>query len=555
MSKAFWFLTAITVYLAAMIFVGLRSARKTRSTDDFYLGGRRLGPWVTAMSAEASDMSSWLLLGLPGVALLGGLAEPVWTALGLGIGTWLNWLIVAKPIRNYSEKIGATTIPEFFSLRFHEKTKLLSAAAAVLIIVFFVPYVASGFNACGTLFSTLFGIPYQTAMILSAAVIVCYTILGGFTAASITDLIQSVVMSVALVVIVCFGLSLAGGTSALADNAALPGFYHLTTTYDTASGTETSYGFLTILSTMAWGLGYFGMPHILLRFMAIKDASKLPTSRRIGTIWVFISMGVAILIGIIGRSLMQQKVVAEMSTGTESQRIIILLADLMADKGWLLALLGGVVIAGILASTMSTADSQLLAASSSASQNLLQDVFGLKIKEKTAMILARATVALVAVIAVFWAWKEDSVFTIVSFAWAGFGAAFGPGVLFSLFWKRTTRIGLLAGMITGGATIFIWKYLVRPLGGVWDLYELLPAFVLGSLVILVVSLLTPAPSTEITEEFESVQKMYAPSLNKERARPPEAAPVFLTETFIRLSPLRVPRFPSAGYPKAPVRNG
>ena len=495
----------IAVYLGSMVAVGIYFSKKTKSTSDYFLGGRKLGPIVTAMSSEASDMSSWLLLGLPGVALAGGICEASWTAIGLAIGTYLNFLFVAKRIRIYSDKIDAVTIPEFFSKRFGKEGKLLSVASAIVIIVFFIPYTASGFNACGTLFNSLSGgrISYFTAMIISAAVIVTYTVLGGFMAVSKTDFVQSAVMTVALIVVVGFGISYAGGWNAVVENAqSLPSFTSLVSSYDYTTGGSTEYGFLTILSTLAWGLGYFGMPHILLRFMAIKDSAKLKLSRRIATVWVVISMGVAILIGVIGSAVVNNGTIAlDMA---DSQRIIIEIAKKIGESGALFAILTGLIISGILASTMSTSDSQLLAASSSISNDILGDVFGLKKSQKTSMLISRITIVVIAVIAVFWARNEGSVFTIVSFAWAGFGAAFGPVVLFSLFWKRTTKWGAFAGMVTGGAMVFIWKYLIAKLGGVFAIYELLPAFVLACVAIVVVSLLTEKPDESVEATFDEV---------------------------------------------------
>ena len=268
-------LLAIAIYLLAMLGVGVWFAKKNRSVDDFYLGGRKLGPFVTAMSAEASDMSSWLLMGLPGVAYLTGLAEAGWTALGLVIGTYLNWLIVARRIRRYSHRLGAITVPQFFSKRWGDDRNLLSAIAAVVIIVFFVPYTASGFSACGKLFHTLFDMDYVTAMLISAAVIVIYTVMGGFLAASFTDLVQSIIMTVALVVVLGFGVANAGGMDAVLENAeSLAGYLSLSHIYNPATGGSSPYSLLTICSLLAWGLGYFGMPHILLRFMAIEEEEK-----------------------------------------------------------------------------------------------------------------------------------------------------------------------------------------------------------------------------------------------------------------------------------------
>lgn len=496
----------IIVYLGGMVGIGVYWSKKNENVGDFYLGGRKLGPFVTAMSAEASDMSGWLLMGLPGLAYIAGIAEPVWTAIGLGIGTYINWLIVAKRIRTYTHEVDAITLPDFFSLRYRDDKNVLMGIAALFIIVFFIPYTASGFAACGKLFSSIFAIDYLPAMIISAIVIVAYTATGGFLAASTTDLIQSIVMSIALVVVVFFGIHVAGGIDAVAANAnSMVDYLSLTASHAVGEGTTTPYGFLTIVSTLAWGLGYFGMPHILLRFMAIEDKEKLKLSRRIATIWVFIAMGVAIFIGVVGNAMTAAGVLPFLE-GSSSETIIVVISDFLSRYGALAAILGGVILAGILASTMSTADSQLLAASSSFSQNLVRGFFRVNISEKTAMVLARASVLGIAVIGAFIARDPNSsVFRIVSFAWAGFGATFGPVVLTSLFWKRSNKQGALAGMIVGGVMVFVWKYLVRPMGGIWDIYELLPAFLLALAAIVIVSLATAEPSKEIQDEFDRVK--------------------------------------------------
>lgn len=497
---------AILVYLGCMLYVGYRCSKNNNDSADFYLGGRKLGPLVTAMSAEASDMSSWLLMGLPGLAYLTGVADAGWTAIGLAIGTYLNWRIVAKRIRRYTHVAGnSITLPSFFSNRYRDEKKILQSIGAIFIVIFFIPYTASGFAACGKLFSSMFGINYQVAMVISALIIVGYTTLGGFLAASTTDFIQSIIMSIALVIVFIFGINVAGGVSAVVENAqSLPGYLTMHTTYDPVSGTEQPYPIISIVSMIAWGLGYFGMPHILLRFMAIEDEEKLKLSRRVATGWVVISLAVAVLIGIIGLAMTAAGELIPLE-GSASETIIVKIADLMSQHGVLPALLAGTILAGILASTMSTADSQLLAASSSVSSDLLGDFLKKKTGKKGSMFADRITLLIIALVAVFLARDPNSsVFNIVSFAWAGFGAVFGPVVLSALFWKRSNWQGALAGMISGGAMVFIWKYLVRPLGGAWDIYELLPAFLVSCAAIVLVSLLTKAPSKEIVEEFESV---------------------------------------------------
>lgn len=377
--------------------------------------------------------------------------------------------------------------------------------AALVIIIFFIPYTASGFSACGKLFSTLFGIDYLTAMLISAAVIVIYTVMGGFLAASFTDLIQSIIMTVALVVVLGFGVTQAGGVEAVLDNArSLTDYLSLIRIHDPATGGSEPYGLLTICSLLAWGLGYFGMPHILVRFMAIEEEKKLKLSRRVATSWVVISMAVAIIIGLVGNAMTSAGVLENLA---DSETIIVRIASLISQFGPLPALLAGVILAGILAATMSTADSQLLAASSSVSQDLGNDFLKRDFSGKRGMIVARAVMVGISLIAAFLARDPDSsVFRVVSFAWAGFGAAFGPVMLMALFWKRSNKWGALAGMVVGGVMVFVWKFLIAPLGGVWAIYELLPAFLCSLVAIVVVSLLTPAPEQSVVQIFEEIRK-------------------------------------------------
>ncbi len=465
-------LITIFLYLLGMLAIGFYCAKKTASTSDFFLGGRKLGPFVTAMSAEASDMSSYLVVGLPGLAYLSGVAD-----VGVdhyrsgsrylsGVGS-----LVARRIRRYSQITGSITLPQFFSNRFHDKRSILAAIAAVVIIIFFVPYTAAGFAGCGKLFSSLFGMDYMTAMVISALVIVGYTATGGFLAASITDLIQSIIMTVAIMTVLIFATVQAGGIGAVLDNAkSLPGYLSFGSTYLEETGTSEPYTLLHIITTVSWGLGYFGMPHFLLRFMAIEDEKKLKLSRRVASVWVSISMALVVVIGIAGRAL-SSKGILDTLHGADTETIIVRISDLLSGYGIIPALLAGLILSGILASTMSTADSQLLAASSSVSQNLLQEAFHLKLSQKASMIAARTTVIVIAVLGLFLAKNPDSsVFGIVSFAWAGFGAAFGPVVMCALFWKRATFPGAVAGMISGGVMVFVWKYLI-PANG-WRLGDL-----------------------------------------------------------------------------------
>lgn len=507
-------LAAMIIYMAAVIILGVTFAKKANaSSDAYFLGGRSLGPWVTAMSAEASDMSGWLLMGLPGVAYWCGIADAAWTAIGLAAGTYINWLIVSKRLRRYSEKAGnAITLPEYFSNRFHEKRKVIMTIAAVFILIFFTVYAASCLVTCGKLFSTLFDMPYVPMMIVGAVFVLIYTIIGGFLAESASDFMQAIVMIVALGVIVCVGTVSAGGLGAVIENAqSIPGFLDFfgIATPETVDGVQqvaggqpvfgeaAKYSFLTIASALAWGLGYFGVPQVLLRFMAIRHEDELKRSRRIATVWVLISLFIAVFIGLVGRTLYP----TALTTSSEAENVFILLATNLLPP-----LIAGFVMAGILAATISSSDSYLLIAASAFAKNIYQGLFRRKASDREVLNVSRLTLLLIAVVAIIIALDENSViFTIVSFAWAGFGATFGPLMLFSLFWKRTTREGAIAGMIGGAGMVFVWNLLIRPLGGMWDIYELLPAFVFSCICIVVVSLLMPEPSEQIKREFEEVQ--------------------------------------------------
>lgn len=508
-------LIAMIIYMAAVIGIGLWYARRAnKSSEEYFLGGRSLGPWVTAMSAEASDMSGWLLMGLPGVAYWCGLADAFWTALGLAVGTYFNWLIVSKRLRRYSVRAGnAITLPEFFSNRFRENKKAIMMIAAAFILIFFTVYASSCFVTCGKLFSTLFGAPYVAMMILGALFVLLYTLLGGFLAESASDFMQAIVMIVALTVIVVLGTAQAGGIGAVMENARqIPGFLEFfglaTPALDEAGmqlvengapvfGAVSDYGLLTVCSMMAWGLGYFGMPQVLLRFMAIRREDELNRSRRIAMIWVIISLGVAVFIGIVGR----QVYPTAHLTKSAAENIFITLATSSLPP-----LLAGFVMAGILAATISSSDSYLLIAASAFAKNIYQGVCKKDATDKQVMLVSRLTLLALALIGVVIALDENSViFQIVAFAWAGFGATFGPLMLFSLFWKRTNRAGAIAGMLSGAGMVFLWKLVISKLGGAFAIYELLPAFIFSSLCIVAVSLLTKAPSKEIEDDFEAVR--------------------------------------------------
>jgi sodium/proline symporter len=504
---------AMCLYLAVIVGVGVFYAKRANeNSENYFLGGRTLGPWVTAFSAEASDMSGWLLMGLPGVAYWCGLADAAWTAIGLLIGTYINWLIVSKRLRRYSIKAKAITIPDFFSNRFKEKNPVLLSVSALFILIFFAVYCSSCLVTCGKLFSTLFGTSYISMMIVGALVVLIYTMLGGFLAESVSDFIQAIVMILALAAVFIVGVVQAGGIGAVIENAkSIPGFLDFfgLATPVAPEGTQlvsggipqfgepAKYGWLTIISTMSWGLGYFGMPQVLLRFMAIRKEGELKSSRRIAVIWCAISLFIAVFIGIMGRMLYPDAHL----TSSAAENIFITLS-----QGLLPAFLAGVVMAGILAATMSSSDSYMLIAASAVSKNIYQRIIDKKASDKKVMWVSRITIAVICIIAVIIAWDENSIiFKLVSFAWAGFGATFGPIMLYSLFWKRTTKTAALAGMISGGAMVFIWNLAIKPLGGVFGIYELFPAFILSCIVIAVVSMMTKKPSEDIEKEFDEVK--------------------------------------------------
>lgn len=507
-------LISMIIYMIAVIVIGVVYAKKAnKNSEAFFLGGRSLGPWVTAMSAEASDMSGWLLMGLPGVAYWCGIADAAWVAIGLAAGTYINWLITSKRLRRYSIKAGnSITLPEFFSNRFKETKPVILMIAALFILVFFTVYAASCLVTCGKLFSTLFGAPYIVMMLLGALFVLLYTILGGFLAESASDFMQAIVMIIALVAVVGIGVFKAGGFGEIIENAKqIPGFLdffgmanpviengeQVITAGAPVFGEAKNYEWLTIASSLAWGLGYFGMPQVLLRFMAIRKEKELKTSRRIAMVWVIISLAVAVFIGIVGRQLFP---IAHL-TASSSESIFITLST-----NFLPPIFAGFIMAGILAATISSSDSYLLIAASAFAKNIYNGIFKKKAQDKEVMIMTRIALLVITAIAVIIALDENSIiFSIVSFAWAGFGATFGPIMLFSLFWKRTTRAGAVAGMISGGAMVFVWDLLISKLGGIFAIYELLPAFVFSSIVIVVVSLLTKKPSAEIEAEFEAVR--------------------------------------------------
>lgn len=474
-------------YLIFMLSIGLHFCKRNESLSDYLIGDRQLNKWVTAMSAQASDMSGWLLLGLPGYAYLQGL-EVVWIASGLALGTYVNWKFVARRLRLHTEAAGnAITLPDYFANRFLDNTKLLRVLSAVFILVFFLVYTASGFVAGAKLFESVFGLPYQSALFIGVTVIISYTALGGFMAVSWTDFFQGVIMFFAITALPLLALNATGGFTASitemrqVDIGFLDALSH-------SNGQPLTV--ITIISLMAWGIGYFGQPHILTRFMAIRSADEIKPARRIAMVWVLVSLCCAVLVGLAGRIYLPEQL-AE----TDAEKIFMILVDQLTHP-----IVGGILLAAVLAAVMSTADSQLLVTSSALTEDLYRVMIRPNASNKELVWVSRGTVVVVATLACFIALKPDrSVLSLVSYAWAGFGATFGPLVILSLYWKRMTRNGAIAGIIGGGITVLVWKPLS---GGLFDLYEIVPGFIVSVAMIILFSLRDKPPSESILNQFD-----------------------------------------------------
>lgn len=478
-------------YLVVMLGIGLYAYKRTSSSEDYFLGGRSLGPWPTALSAGASDMSGWLLLGLPGYAFAAGM-ESVWIAGGLLVGTWLNWLICAKRLRTYSITTdNALTLPDFLSKRFNDKSKLIQTISALFILLFFLFYTSSGLVAGGKLFETVFGLDYTYAVIIGTVCVVSYTIFGGFLAVAWTDLVQGLMMSAALVIVPIIALD--GSLSDLSSTLMTKN-PELLNAWTSVSGEPLSA--IAIISLIAWGLGYFGQPHILARFKASRSNKDITTARRIAVIWTLISMAGALLIGFVGIAYVDGNLAGNLADG---EKIFMVLVNAVFHP-----IVAGILLAAILAAIMSTADSQLLVSSSALAEDFYKQLFNKNATQKQIVNIGRFAVVAISIIALLLALNpESSVLGLVSYAWAGFGAAFGPAILLSLFWRNMNRNGALAGIIIGGVTVVVWKQLT---GGLFDLYEILPGFLLSTIAIIVVSLATGAPEESVTESFDEYEK-------------------------------------------------
>ena len=493
-------IAAFALYLGFMVVIGLRYMKKNNSALDFFLGGRRTGPWMTALSAEASDMSGWLLMGLPGLAYLGGMKEAFWTAAGLVVGTYLNWLIVAKPLRKCTIAFGdSITIPEFLTNRFKDKSHVLAAISVIFIALFFTIYTASGFVACAKLFNSVFGLPYYAGLTIGLIVILSYTILGGYLAVCATDFIQGTLMFIALVITTSVMIAVLGGPAeALAKinefgSRAMAGdFGDIMKEKFIANK---SYSAVAAISAAAWGLGYFGMPHILIRFMGIRSNSEIKLSRRIATVWVITAFVGAVVVGSAGTAYLSGVLAPEMAETVFSASMQHMYPTFVA----------GIFLCAILAAAMSTADSQLLVASSAFSRDVYKGLLKKDAKESEVLNVSRITVFVIAAVAFVIALNpKSSIFSLVSYAWAGFGATFGPLILLALFWRNMTRNGALAGLIAGGVTVIAWHNLK---GGVFNIYEILPGFFACAVFAVAFSVLQKDKDAEMLTKFDEYRKM------------------------------------------------
>lgn len=482
-------INAFVLYIGVMMGIGVYYYRRTQNMSDYFLGNRKLGAWVTSLSAEASDMSGWMLMGVPGFAYLAGL-NAGWIAIGIAIGTWANWHFVAARLRQYTELAGnSLTLPEFLQNRYKDTSNLLRIVPAIFILIFFILYTSSGFVAAGKLFETVFGMPFQYAIFLGAGSVVFYTLIGGFLAVSHTDFIQGVMMFFAILIVpICAAMSLGG----FGDTISAIAEYKSTLFEPFTKPDGTTLGAIELISLLAWGIGYFGQPHILVRFMAIKSTKELPQATRIAMTWVTLSLAAAVAIGMVGTVYVTTPL-----EGTNSETVFLVMTNQLFPP-----IVAGLLLSAVLAAIMSTASSQLLVAASAFAQDFYKTLLRKDANQAELVWISRASVLVTASIAVFLGFNPDSfILDMVAYAWAGFGAAFGPVVLMSLFWKRTTRNGVIAGIIVGGVTVIVWKQLA-----LFGLYEIVPGFFFALIAIYIVSKLDSEPDREIQDTFDKVGK-------------------------------------------------
>lgn len=503
-STLIWILGTFVAYMLMMLLIGAAYMKTGKSSEEYFLGGRSLGGWVVALSAQASDMSGWLLMGLPGSVYALGTGQ-MWIAVGLFLGTVANWLIISGRLRRYTIVANnSLTLPEYFQNRFHDKKKILLGSSSVVIVIFFLVYTASAFASGGKLFSSVFGCSYHLALTISAVIILAYTFMGGFMAVCVTDFIQGMLMIVALVTVPVVAYGLMGGD--MAGSLAQTGV-DAANFLNVMKNGDRSFTAVEIISQLAWGLGYCGMPHILVRFMAVKNQKELNKSKGIAIIWVIISLAMAVVIGVIGRAYLYPTVLG--ADGGSTETVFIEMITRLFTKDLYLPVVAGLFLCGILAAIMSTADSQLLVTASSMSEDIYKGIIKTDATEDKVMKMSRYTVLGVAILAYLIAWDPNSsIMGLVSNAWAGLGAAFGPTVLMSLFWKRCNLQGAVAGIVSGGLTVIVWDYIPllggQTLGAATGLYSLAIGFLISIILIVVVSLCTKAPDASIIAEFERV---------------------------------------------------
>ena len=482
-------INTFVLYIGIMMAIGVYYYRRTRNMSDYFLGNRKLGAWVTSLSAEASDMSGWMLMGVPGFAYLAGL-NAGWIAVGIAIGTWANWHFVAARLRKYTELAdNALTLPEFLQNRYHDTTNLLRIVPAVFILIFFVIYTASGFVSAGRLFETVFGIPYEYAIFIGAGSVIFYTLVGGFLAVARTDFIQGIMMFFAILVVPICGTMASGGFErTLAEIGSVQASMLQPLTKPDGS----TLGAIELISLLAWGIGYFGQPHILVRFMAIRTSGEIRQATHIAMTWVVLSLAAAVAVGMVGRVYLTEPL-----TGTASETVFLVMTNELFPP-----IAAGLILSAVLAAIMSTASSQLLVAASAFAQDFYRTLIHKDAEQSELVWISRASVLVIASLAVFLGFNPNSfILDMVSYAWAGFGAAFGPAILMSLFWKRTTRNGVIAGIIVGGVTVLVWKQFA-----LFGLYEIVPGFLLSLLAIYGISLLGEPPAQDIQETFDAVGK-------------------------------------------------
>lgn len=489
MTNDLMIINAFVFYIGCMMAIGVYYYRRTKNMSDYFLGNRKLGAWVTSLSAEASDMSGWMLMGVPGFAYLAGL-NAGWIAVGIAIGTWANWQFIAARLRRYTEIAGnALTLPEFLQNRYKDDSNLLRIVPAIFILIFFILYTSSGFVSAGRLFETVFGLPFQLAIFLGAGSVVFYTLIGGFLAVSRTDFIQGVMMFFAILLVpVCAAMSLGGFGETV--NAISNFKSSMFDPFMKPDGSTISA--IEIISLMAWGIGYFGQPHILVRFMAVKSTAEIPQATKIAMTWVILSLAAAVAVGMIGAVYVTTPL-----QGTDSEKIFLVMTNNLFPP-----IIAGVVLSAVLAAIMSTASSQLLVAASAFAQDFYKTLLRKDATQYELVWISRASVLIIASISVYLGFDPDSfILDMVAYAWAGFGAAFGPAILMSLFWKRTTRLGIIAGIIVGGVTVLVWKQLA-----LFGLYEIVPGFIFSLIAIYFVSKIDDEPNKELLDMFEQVNE-------------------------------------------------